>query len=225
MDSNRIILPLTPQTWFKSLPQHKVFFQIPEVCRKLKGKKPCHKYRRYGTCKHSLNHAGLLIKRRIQRYNKYKVDVLALATAEGFSMPHYGWSLYFYFPLPKRRKGEERKMLHGNPKISKPDIDNLQKAVFDSLSITDETVAQLSGVGKFWVDTMYVDHNGEKQYGSGWIEILLNQPVYNPMGVVFVDQSLMKAAPKRKWIKREDGDPKKRSKKIAPLKIKEYLIK
>lgn len=220
MQQDRIILPITPQTWFKSLPQHKWFFIIPEDCRKLKGKKPCVKYRRTGTCPHVLGEAGLKIKRRIERYNQYKIDVKTLASQMGFKMPAYGWSLYFYLPIPLRWKDNVRSRMNGQPKHSKPDIDNFEKAFYDSLSITDERVAQLSGHGKFWVDTMTRDAEGKKVIGPGWIEILLNQPVYNPYNVQFFDQELFKAQPKRKWVKKEGTIDRRRTRHQKPQPIK-----
>jgi hypothetical protein len=224
MNKDSIILPITPQTWVRSSQGDKVLFRIPEDCRKLKGKKPCHKYRKFGECEHILSKGGRLRKKRLQRMNQYREDLRTLAKQAGFELPICGWSLYFYMPMPKRWKPALRKQMHGQLNMAKPDASNMLKIFEDSLSITDERMAQMSGLGKFWVDTLY-EINGEKVYGTGWIEIRTNQPLYNPFEVQFVDQDALKLMPKRKWIKREDGDPKKRSKKIAPLKIKEDLIK
>lgn len=76
--------------------------------------------------------------------------------------------------------------MHGQLKTTRPDLDNFAKGIFDSLGRKrggdmsepdDEIVAQLSAIGKFWIDA-----------DEGYIEILLNQPVYNPFGVTFIKQ-------------------------------------
>lgn len=225
MNDNKIIFPITPQTNIRSTQRDKIVFRIPEDCRKLKGKKPCVKFRKTGECPHILSKGGRLRKKRLERYNQYKVDIREMATKAGFTMPVSGWSIYFYFPIPSSWKPSKRKMFHGQLKLSEPDIDNHLKAFFDSLSITDETVAQLSGTGKFWVDTMDISDSGEKTYAPGWIEILLNQEPYNPFNVTFIDQKTIAKAPKRKWVKREEGDPKKRRAKPKPIKLDSRFLK
>lgn len=180
---------------------------------------------RYG-CPHCLSQEGLRMKRRIERLKKYREELAFLAKKAEFELPVCGWSLYFYLPIPKQWSKKKRAAYHGQINTAKPDIDNLEKNFFDSLSKKDETVGQLSGHGKFWVDRLYIDENGEKQKGEGYIEILLNQPVYNPFNKTLLTPVQLKE-PKRKWTKRETGDPLKRKskKKIKPLKIRKDLIK
>jgi hypothetical protein len=83
--------------------------------------------------------------------------------------------------------------MHGQHKTNKPDYDNLCKGVGDSVGkrrtekcdrLDDQIVAQLSGTGKFWFNPDLVD----SELREGYIEILLNQPVYNPFGVTFIKQ-------------------------------------
>lgn len=69
--------------------------------------------------------------------------------------------------------------MHGQCKGSKPDLDNYNKALFDALTGKDELIGQRSGDGKFWFDPEKVD----EELRDGYIEILLNQPVYNPYNV------------------------------------------
>ena len=104
----------------------------------------------------------------------------------GLTLQVCGWAIYFYFPMPVRWNKTKKKRMHGQMKISKPDYDNCLKAVNDALGkrrgdgsnlMPDECVAQLSGTGKFWIDAE-----------QGYIEVLLNQPLYNPFNVVFLDQ-------------------------------------
>lgn len=181
---------------------------------------------RYG-CPHCLSQEGLRMKRRIERMNRYRENLAFLAKQAGFELPVCGFSVYFYLPIPKQWAKKKREQYHGQLHMEKPDVDNMTKLMFDSLSIKDERVAQLSGLGKFWVDKLYIDENGQKQKGEGYIEILLNQIVYNPFNKELINQDELKKIPKRKWTKRETGDPLKRiaKKKVKPLKIRKELIK
>lgn len=188
MTTDSYILPLTPQTKVEVTQNTYMIFKIPETCYKGRGKKGCAKWRKTGFCEHTLSKEGRYKKQRLRKYNDYKAAVLTAAKKVGFVLPNYGFSIYFYVPIPKRWNVEDRKIMHGQPHHRKPDIDNFLKAVFDSLTFTDEQISQLSGLGKFWVDTK----QGEKRndpIGDGWIEIKVNQPVYNPFNVEFIDQS------------------------------------
>ena len=94
------------------------------------------------------------------------------------------------------------------------------------MSIVDEQVAQMSGLGKFWV-------NQEK----GYVEILTSQELYNPFGVQFIDQhkfvtmeDLESRREKRNARKEEIRAKKKEDKKnkvqkpapAAPDKFKKF---
>lgn len=67
--------------------------------------------------------------------------------------------------------------MHGQFHMQKPDTSNLIKAFEDALTGSDQHIAQRSGDGKFWVNQEH-----------GYIEILVDQPLYNPFGVQFIDQ-------------------------------------
>lgn len=184
MEENKIIIPITPQTWVRTTANAKTIFRIPEECpyncglprvpnsakRKKNGEGVAY-------CTHCLSHTSLMYKRRLIKYSNYKNELNGLCKELNFDMPSMGWSLYFYLPMPKRWNKTKRAALHGQPHMRKPDLDNLQKSTYDSLRVNDEYLAQLSGAGKFWVDTD----------GEGWIEILLNQPIYDPFGVINPD--------------------------------------
>ena len=130
-------------------------------------------------------------------------------------MPVAGMALYFYFPMPKSWSKKKKEMLKWQHHIQKPDIDNLEKGFFDSLVITDEKVAQLSGHGKFWICSDQ----------PGYIEILLNQPIYNPFNVEFINQEAIKMAPKRKWQRSRSKFTPPRKKPVRKRKIMEDKIK
>ena len=206
MNKDRIILNINPQTAIRSTQGAAVLFRIPEECpvscglprksqkqpkvlvetmqeefpdlwRALGGdewkNRRKKKELRYG-CPHSLAYENLMWKRRLEKYNNYKKELIRLASYNNFLIPKCGWSLYFYVPVSKSWSNKKKKSLHGQMKVSKPDLDNYEKGFFDSLKPKDESIGQLSGHGKFWV-------NQEQ----GYIEILLNQPVYNPFSVKY----------------------------------------
>lgn len=162
----------------------------------------CEDYENTHQCRHILGPYGKRKKMRIERYNQYKIDVLTLAKKLNFQLPQYGFALYFHFPIPDYWTKAKTVAFHGQPKLSKPDIDNCEKAFYDSLSVTDEEVAQLSGHGKYWFDPKRVD----EELKNGYIEVLMNQPLYNPYGVTFIDQKAFDKQPKRQWLRR---NPKK----------------
>lgn len=211
MNQDRIILNINPKAQVLSTQGAKIVFVIPEICpkncglprrnskadmvdiptmkethndlwealggEKWKPRKTTIKrgWVRYG-CPHSLSYENLNFKRRLERNNKWKEELKRQADEIGFTIPHYGWSIYFYFPVPKRFSNKKKKAMHGQlHQAKRGDLDNLMKNFGDALLLEDEKIAQLSGHGKFWV-------NQE----SGYIEILLNQPVYNPFSVNFI---------------------------------------
>lgn len=251
--TERIILPICPQTWFKASPGQGKLLNIPEVCmqktyeiycrggainkikdaltkywgnslEKIKGgykfnafkeldesyfegircrvvktRTCCIDYEETKVCRHVISGDAVRIKHRIEQYNKYKVDVLFLAKKAGFELPQCGFSVYFHVPIPDYWTKAKKEAFHGQPKLSVPDIDNYEKAFYDSLKVRDEQVGQVSGHGKFWFDPAKIQDENLK---DGWIEILLNQPVYNPYGVTFIDQKAFDKKPKRKWVRR-----------------------
>lgn len=185
---DRIIFKITPSTKVDVTQNTWMLFNIPETCYKGRKKTGCVEWKRTGLCKHTLNARGRYMKRRLERYNDYKAAILGLAKAQNFELPKFGFALYFYFPIPKRWSAADRKEMHGQMHHRKPDLDNCEKAIFDSLTFKDEQISQLSGHGKFWIDTK----TGPKRtdpIGPGYVEILFNLPVYNPYNVEWIDQS------------------------------------
>lgn len=87
----------------------------------------------------------------------------------GFTLPVCGWSVYFHIPVPKSWSEKKKIRMHGQLKLTRPDLTNYTKAFEDGVSRADETNAQMSGLGKFYV-------NAE----CGYVEVILNQPLYNP---------------------------------------------
>lgn len=223
MSENRIIFKIKPQTHIRTTEGDSILFRIPMVCSSDDGG-PCKDYKKneplnhfqefknkkkkihIGYCVHTLSEGGRKRKKLIERYNQYKIDLRELSHKSGFVLYPCGWSVYFYLPLPKRSNGfpdGDRAKMHGQLKLTTPDVDNFFKSLSDSLWITDEMVAQLSGIGKFWIDPDQVS----EELKNGYIEILLNQPIYNPFNVQFIDQQRLKRQiknkPRRKYAKRK----------------------
>ncbi len=210
---DRIILPITPQTWVRirsGKGGDHVLFNIPEVCTRGENGGCCDDYFQTGYCSHTLSKHSRARKRRLEKYNKYRLDLFDMAKKAGFQLPSMGWSLYFYMPMPARWSKKKKEELHGQPHLKKPDQSNLLKAFEDALSIMDEQVAQMSGLGKFWVNQP-----------EGYIEIKLNQPVYNPFQVdlqpsmLKVDMEDIESRRERKRKRKEElrAEKKKAAKK------------
>lgn len=216
MAGKNIIFPISPQTNVTITQNTYKIFNIPEVCPK--GRKGCLEFRKTNYCPHTLNKNGRYMKKRLGRMNDYKATLLGLAKSAGFNLPAYGWSVYFYFPMPKRWKTDERIKMHGQPHFRKPDFDNCYKLLVDALVFQDEQVAQISGGGKFWVDTK-IGTKRQDPCGPGWIEILIDQPVYNPFNVEFIDQSkiisLRQTMEYKNQIKSGERVAKKRKPKVV----------
>jgi Holliday junction resolvase RusA-like endonuclease len=145
MEERVIILNLTPQTNVRATQGDKVFFRIPEA---------------------DLRPPGLKRKRRLERYNNYKIAIKAEAAIKGFNFPTKGTSVKFYIPMPKSWSKKKRKAMHGMVHNSTPDMDNFLKALGDGLLIQDKHIGHLSELGKYWVD-----------FPIGWIEIVERQYV------------------------------------------------
>ena len=139
-----IILNITPQTHVRTTQGDRIFFRIP---------------------RENLRPSGLKRLLRIERYNKYKIDLLAEAKRHGFVMPYQGLSIKFMIPVPKswskKKKRQHHMMLHCN----KPDLSNILKAVEDSLCQEDKYIAHYGEIAKYWVD-----------FEVGWIELTIQEP-------------------------------------------------
>lgn len=184
---DRIILPIKPESWVRiksGKGGDHVLFNIPEVCIKGDDGQACPDYVRDGLCSHTLSKAGRYRKRRIERYNEYRLNLFMLAKNAGFQLPTCGFCFYFYFPCPKSWTKKKKEIMHGQMHLAKPDYDNCAKAASDSLTTQDSSIGQVSGIGKFWFHPDKV----EPRLQGGYVEILLNQPVYNPFSVELIDR-------------------------------------
>jgi len=216
----RYIIPIPPQSHVRSTSGDSILFRIPDVCQHEKGKKPCetylknfnaNKYEKFvnkrgqtflAYCPHTLSKGGRQRKKLLERYNEYKIKLKSYVEKIGLMscLYHAGWSLYFYFPAPKRSNNHPiggRAAMHGQLKTTRPDDDNLYKAFKDALFVKDEKISQISGLGKFWIDPNQIQ---DPKLKKGYIEVLINQPIYNPFNVNFIDiEREAKLRKKRKY--------------------------
>lgn len=144
MEYKVIRLNITPQTHVRSTQGDKIYFRIP---------------------REKLRPAGLKRLLRLERYNQYKVDLLAEAKSKQFTMPPQGASIIFFLPVPRTWSNKKKKQHHGKLHQSKPDLDNLLKAFGDSLISEDKYIAHYGELSKRWVN-----------FETGWIEIRLQEP-------------------------------------------------
>jgi Holliday junction resolvase RusA-like endonuclease len=142
--SKKVILNITPQTHVRATQGDKVFFRIP---REL------------------LRPPGLKRLLRLERYNQYKIDLLAEAKEKHFDFPSQGAAICFFIPVPRSWSMKKKKMHHGFLHQSKPDLDNLLKALGDSLIMEDKYIAHYGSLQKRWVN-----------FPLGWIEITIEEP-------------------------------------------------
>lgn len=151
MADKKIILQITPQTHVRANQSDRVFFKIP---------------------RDKLRPAGLKRLLRLERYNQYKIALLALAKQARFSLPEQGANVTFYIPVPPTWRKWKKEQMHMTLHQSKPDLDNLTKALFDSLLAEDKHIASIT-LTKLWV-------NAEK----GWIEINTTVPTIRSCDVL-----------------------------------------
>jgi Holliday junction resolvase RusA-like endonuclease len=133
----KVILDVTPQTHIRATQNDSIFFRIP---------------------REKLKPAGLKRLLRLERYNDYKVELLAEAKRKQFELPPCGLSVTFYIPCPQSWSDKKKRENHGRLHQSRPDIDNLTKAFLDSLVAEDKFIANIT-LSKRWVD-----------FPEGWIE-------------------------------------------------------
>jgi Holliday junction resolvase RusA-like endonuclease len=136
--NKKITLSLTPQTHVRATKGDSIFFKIP---------------------RDKLRPSGLKRLLRLERYNEYKINLLAEAKRKQFLFPEQGASVTFFIPCPRSWSKKKKKLYHFRLHQSKPDIDNLAKALLDSLLFEDKHIAHIE-LFKRWVD-----------FPMGWIDI------------------------------------------------------
>lgn len=137
MKHKKTIFELTPQTHVRTTQNDRWFFRIP---------------------REKLKEHGLRRLTRIERYNKYKQDISALAKKKKFTFPSIGASVKFYLPVPKSWSKSKKSQMHLQYHMTRCDLDNLMKALMDSLMSEDKHIAHFEAA-KYWInaDTGHIE--------------------------------------------------------------------
>lgn len=146
MQNKKIVLNITPQTWVRVTQNDKIFFRIP---------------------RDKLRPSGLKRLLRIEKYNNYKIDLLAATKQKRFSLPSQGLGVAFFIPCPKTWSKKKKKKYHGTLCQSRPDLKNYLTSFEDALFAEDKYIAHYSDLKKVWVD-----------FPTGWIELTIDEPKF-----------------------------------------------
>lgn len=125
-----IDLNITPQTHIRSTQGDSLLFRIPQD---------------------QLRQDGFLRKRRLERYNQYKMDLIEEAAEKAYKMTDE-ITVLFCIPVPPSWRGRKKARHHFTAHRSKPDVDNLCKAFMDALKPTKDHVVHTLIAKKIWVD-------------------------------------------------------------------------
>lgn len=127
---DKIILNITPLTNVRSTQGDRIYFRIP---------------------RDKLRPEGLKRLKRLEKYNDYKVSLLAEAKRNRFVLPEQGAVVVFFIPVPKSWSNKKKKSMHMQLHSGKPDLDNILKGFFDGLFTEDHHIGSIS-VTKLWVN-------------------------------------------------------------------------
>ena len=123
-------LMIKPQTQVRSTQGDSVFFRIP---------------------RDKLLPAGLKRLKRLERYNKYKLDLFEAAQDANFELPSDYFHVTFYIPFGKSARKNFKLDNNMRPHRKMPDVDNLWKAFQDALRKRDQVIWDVRAT-KVWID-------------------------------------------------------------------------
>lgn len=86
----------------------------------------------------------------VVRYRAFADKLRAEAKRTGLTPPADGMEMIFFLPMPKSWSEKKRQKMNHAPHQSKPDLDNLVKAVLDALCDEDCHIWRLRGASKRW---------------------------------------------------------------------------
>jgi Holliday junction resolvase RusA-like endonuclease len=141
--AKKIRFDLTPVSAVRTNQGDKIFFRIPMS---------------------ELRKDGLKRRKRIERYNDYKVSLNALAKAARFNAAEQGMHVTFFMPIPDSWAKYKKKDKHMQLHFQRPDVDNLLKGFLDGLLVEDNFIADIRAT-KRWVNQT-----------KGYIEVVFNPP-------------------------------------------------
>lgn len=179
----KFIFPISPQTHVRTTQNDKTLFYTA---------------RRIGM--EAMSKEGRERILRIQKYNDYKVNLLAHAREKKFILPLQGAAIYFFIPIPSGWSIKKRKQYHMAEHQQKPDLSNLLKAFEDGLMAEDQTICHYAGLGKYWVDTFDRWDGKNKITGPGWTEVHLDLPIWNPFKGAFDNLVANQTMPPKKEV-------------------------
>ena len=102
------------------------------------------------TWKTDPNHPNILKRQRdvVRRYFEYKNSVTKACNENNYVLGDT-LNVVFYLPMPKSWSEKKRKAHQFQPHKSKPDLDNLVKAVMDALKKQDSDVYQITAEKRY----------------------------------------------------------------------------
>jgi Holliday junction resolvase RusA-like endonuclease len=127
----RIILDITPETHVRSTQGDRILFRIP---------------------RNKLKPASLIRLKRLEKYNDYKANLLALARKKNMSFHEQGMEINFYLPVPKSWSNYKKQKMHMQGHKIRPDLSNILKAAEDALLKEDKYIFHYASLSKKWVN-------------------------------------------------------------------------
>lgn len=85
----------------------------------------------------------------VLNYYAFKDQINLLANVQKFKLPDQ-YIVHFYLPMPESWSQKKKFVMQGEPHQVKPDKDNLEKALMDSLRPGDDQKIWDSHSRKFW---------------------------------------------------------------------------
>jgi len=146
VQTKKLVININPETWVRVTANDKIFFRIPRS---------------------KLYPSGLKRLLRIEKYNNYKINLLAATKEKRLHIPSQGLGVTFFIPCPKSWSKKKKKRYHNTLHQSRPDLKNLLQAWEDALLSEDKYIAHYSYLCKKWVD-----------YPTGWIEVTFSEPTF-----------------------------------------------
>jgi len=86
----------------------------------------------------------------VRDYWDYKKELINQANKLGYKLPDILEDVTFCLPMPVSWSQKKKILMDGKPHQQTPDIDNLIKALFDSLTNSDANIHTLKNIRKIW---------------------------------------------------------------------------
>jgi Holliday junction resolvase RusA-like endonuclease len=146
-------IPVWPATNVRSTQGDRWLFSVSDEYLKAYDQKRMETHGRVGR--------NLDRKRQLEKYNAYKEEIRYWVDKTQFVIPLGHFAMWFYLPFPKSWRKPKRLEMAGKAHMSTPDLDNMIKAIFDSIMPrrsrisgekgADDRKIHLYLAGKIWV--------------------------------------------------------------------------